>query len=91
MSVQSVTFAYNKQKIAEFIAETLDFTRDTDGLVLIASGEMVFQDTPLIEALLNHRPNCRVTISKDGQTVIDQSFDVTFFTLEPDQLAALLQ
>lgn len=91
MSVQTITFAYNKQRIAEFVAENLEFTRQPEGLLITAEGEMVAQDTPSVETLINHKSTCHVTICKDGQTIIEQPFEVTFFTLEADELVALLQ
>ncbi len=89
--MQSITFAHNRQTIAEFVAENMEFTRDPNGLLVTASGEMVFQDTPLVEALIADDSTCHVTIMKDGQTVVEQLFQVSFFTLEADNLAVLLQ
>ena len=91
MPAQSVTFAYNKQKIAEFAANYLEFAQQDGGLLLIAEGEMIFQDTPLVEALMNERATCHVTLVKDGEIVVEQNFDVTFFTFEHTELTALLQ
>lgn len=88
--LQTVAFAYNRQKIAEFAAETLEFARQDGGLLLTASGEITFQDTALLESLLSHKPHCHVTIVKGDDMVVDHAFDVTFFTLEPDMLAVLL-
>lgn len=86
-----ITFAYNKQKIAEFHAESLEFARQDGGLLVTASGEMAFQDTALVESLLNHKPNCHITIEKDGEAVLSQNMDITFFTFEHTELAVLLQ
>jgi len=88
--VQIITFSYGKQIIAEFVAENLEFIRQPEGLLITATGEMVTQDTPLVESLINHKSTCHVSITKDGNAVIEQSFDVMFYTLEPDNLAALL-
>jgi hypothetical protein len=89
--VQKVIFSNRKQRVAVFDAQTLDFAREPTGLLLTAEGEMIFQDTAAIEELVNHCAECGVTILKDGETVIDQTFRTTFFTLEADALAVLLE
>lgn len=89
--MQTITFSRLKQKIAEFRADNLNFSRETDGLFISAEGEMLQQDTPLLEQIANHSATCIVTIVKDGETVIDQPFQVTFFTLEANIIVALLQ
>ena len=88
--MQTIIFSGHKQKIAEFSAETLNFVQQDDGLLLTAEGEMLFQDTPSVENMLNTSSPVHVTIAKEGNTVVDQPFQVTFFTLEPEALAVLL-
>ena len=89
--MQTIIFSGHKQKIIEFAAETLNFAQQDGGLLLTAEGEMLFQDTPSVENMLNTNAPIHVAIMKGAQTVIDQPFQVTFFTLEPDNLAVLLQ
>jgi len=86
-----ITFSGHKQKIAEFKASNINFVRQDGGLLLTAEGEMLFQDTPSVENMLASAEPYHVTIEKDGETVIDQPFRLTFYTLEPDALAVLLQ
>jgi hypothetical protein len=88
--MQTIVFSGHKQKIAEFSAEMLNVVREDGGLLLTAEGEMIFQDTPSVENMLNAESTIHVTITRDGETVIDQPFKLTFFTLEPDNLAVLL-
>jgi hypothetical protein len=89
--VATITFSGHKQKIAEFAAQTLNFARQDGGLLLTAEGEMQFQDTASVENMLASYEPYHVAIEKDGETVIDQPFRLTFYTLELDTLAVLLQ
>jgi hypothetical protein len=89
--MQTISFTFKKQKLAEFVAENMEFARQPEGLLVTAEGEMVFQDTPSMQEIASTSASCVVTIVKDGETVVDQLFQATFFTLEADQLAVLLQ
>lgn len=86
-----ITFSGHKQKIAEFEASELSFAQQDGGLLLTAEGVMQFQDTPSVENMLMSHAPYHVTIEKDGNTVIDQPFRLTFYTLEADNLAVLME
>lgn len=88
--MQLITLSFPKQKIAEFSAENVEFTREEQGLLLTASGEMTFQDTPSLETLINEKPVCHITIEKDGQEILSQEMSVSVFSFEPNQIAVLL-
>lgn len=88
--MQCLTFSRHKQKILEFVADGLEFGQEQGGLMLTCSGEITFQDTPLVEQVAQQDTPLHVELTRDGETVLDQTFEVMFFTLEPDRLAALL-
>ena len=89
--MQTIIFSGRKQKIAEFTAETMSFVREDGGLLLSAEGEMVFQDTPSVENMLNASEPVHITIMKGTETVIDQPFTLTIFAFEANTIAVLLQ
>lgn len=89
--MQIITFSGHKQKIAEFAAQTISFVREDGGLLLSAEGEMLFQDTPSVENMLNASEPVHITIMKGQETVIDQPFTLTIFAFEANSIAVLLQ
>lgn len=89
--MQTITLSFPKQKIAEFDAEDVEFTRQDGGLLLTANGEMIFQDTPHLETLINEKPNCHIAIDKGNESVLSQEMHVTVFTFEQEQIALLLK
>ena len=90
MNAHTITFFSHKHKIAEFYTESPQFAQQDAGLLLSAEGEMRFQDTALLQELAAHTAECRVVIGNTDTTVIDQSFQMTFFTLEANMLVVLL-
>lgn len=90
INMHTLTFSSHKQTIAEFRADTLSFERQPDGLLVSAEGEMLFQDTALLENFTSGGHACTVTLRKDGEAVIDDRFEVAFFTLEPNALVVRL-
>lgn len=89
--MQRIVFSRHRQKILEFAAEELQFAQQQGGLMLTGAGEISFQDTPLLEQFINHSEALAVTLLKDSETVLDARFNVTFFSLEHDSIAVLLQ
>jgi hypothetical protein len=89
--MQTVVFSYAKQKIAVVKADSLEITQEPDGLLAFISGEILMQETSLVEQMMNTKTRCNVCITKEEETVIDQPFEVTFFAFEPDKVICLLQ
>lgn len=89
--MHAIIFSSHKQRIAQFRADGLSFEEDADGLLVMAQGEMVFQDTPSLENYLSGGGYCNVAIlgDEDG-TVIDDRFSVTFLVCEPNELVVRL-
>jgi len=90
-SMQTISFHCSKQKLAEFAAHRLNFSHEEAGLLVSAQGEMLHQDTALLQNVADRNAICNVTIVKDGETVIDQLFRVTFYTLEAQEIVAVLE
>lgn len=88
--MQTIIFSGHKKKIAEFAAETMSFLREDGGLLLSAEGEMLFQDTPSVENMLNASEPVHITIMKGQEIVIDQPFSLTVFSFESEALVVLL-
>lgn len=89
--MQTVVFSFNRQKIAVLQAEGIEITQEPDGLLLFVDGQVLMQDTPLVEQMMNIKTRCNVCIMKDEETVLDQPFEVTFFAFEADKAICLLQ
>ena len=89
--MQTVVFSYSRQKIAVVKADGLEITQEPDGLLLFVNGEILMQETALVEQLMNTKTQCNVCIMKEEDTVLDQPFEVTFFAFEPDKVICLLQ
>lgn len=89
--MQTVIFSCTRQKIAVVKADSLEITQEPDGLLMFVGGEILMQDTPMVEQLMNTKTRCNLCIMKEEETVIDQPFDVTFFAFEADKVICLLQ
>ena len=90
-SMPKIIFSRPKLRIAEFDAQEVEFERQEGGLLLTASGTMIAQDTNAVEALMQGDASCHVEIIKEGASVINQTFQLTVFAFEAEQIAVLLR
>lgn len=92
--MKTLTFSDNKRPILTFEAETLEYqaegtnaTTGTPEILIVASGEITFQDTPPLEEMLGGDYEYLLTVTEGANELMCQRFHVLFLLLEPEQLA----
>lgn len=73
-----------------FTAEETEVNRESDALILSAQGNIEAQDAEAVERLLLGNVPCRWEVTRGGETLLDDTYATTIFTLEPEQLVASL-
>lgn len=88
--MKTLNFSDNKRPILTFEAEHTEFARDGEGFVIQAGGAVTFQDTPVLEEILHGERACLLSVTEDGEVLMQGRFVTTFLMLEPDTLAVRL-
>ncbi|MBN8531256.1 MAG: hypothetical protein J0L97_05280 [Alphaproteobacteria bacterium] len=90
--MSAITVWWGAKKIAlRFDSDEAEIEPAESGTLLFtAQGKVTFQDAEAVERLLLGRVPCRWEVMREGETILNETYDTTLFALEPDQLIASL-
>lgn len=88
--MKTLAFSSSKQPILTFEAEHAEFAQDGDAFIIQASGEVTFQDTPLLEEFMHGERACQLLVTEQGAELLQGRFLTTFLVLEPDTVVTRL-
>ena len=88
--MKELLFTHGKQVALRFETEHMEFEQQVESILLTGEGEITAQDMPSVEAMFAEYP-CQLTVTENGEELLNGRFLVTLLLLEPNQIAARLR